>query len=85
MFAMWMRRSVVTGNKHTEAVKETVKVKMQRSYMISAAIESEIATLESFDDSQLFLEDLGLHESGVTRLDHVNLPLIKSGYLFHRR
>ena len=33
-----------------------------------AAIESEIALMENYEDRQMFLEDLGLHESGVTRL-----------------
>ena len=60
--------SVVKGNKHTEAVREAVKNERAEILMISAAIESEIATLESFEERQLFLEDLGLKESGVTRL-----------------
>ena len=36
--------------------------------MISAAIESEIAVMENFDDRQMFLEDMGLAESGVSQL-----------------
>jgi len=60
--------AVVTGNKHTQAVKEAVKNEKAEILLISAAIESEIATLESFEERQLFLEDLGLKESGVTRL-----------------
>src|SRR5580765_4488943 len=39
--------SVVKGNKHTEAVKEAVKNERAEILLISAAIESEIATLES--------------------------------------
>ena len=61
-------KSVVSGNKHTEAVKQAVKNEKAEILLISAAIESEIATLESFEERQLFLEDLGLKESGVTRL-----------------
>ncbi len=61
-------RSVVSGNKHTAAVKEAVKNEKAEILLISAAIESEIATLESFEERQMFLEDLGLKESGVTRL-----------------
>jgi GTP-binding protein YchF len=61
-------KSVVTGNKFTEAVKEAVKDENAEILFISAAIESEIAVMESFDDRQLFLEDLGLSESGVARL-----------------
>jgi GTP-binding protein YchF len=61
-------KSVVTGNKFTEAVAEAVKDENAEILLISAAIESEIAVMESFDDRQLFLEDLGLSESGVARL-----------------
>ncbi|MGB8192157.1 MAG: redox-regulated ATPase YchF [Chitinophagaceae bacterium] len=61
-------KSVVSGNAHTKAVQEQVKDEKAEILYISAAIESEIATLESFDERQLFLEDLGLTESGVTRL-----------------
>jgi len=61
-------KSVVSGNKHTDAVREAVKNEKAEILLISAAIESEIATLESFEERQLFLEDLGLKESGVTRL-----------------
>jgi GTP-binding protein YchF len=61
-------KSVVTGNKHSEAVKEAVKNEKAETLLISASIESEIAVMESFEDRQLFLEDMGLHESGVARL-----------------
>ncbi|GEO09042.1 redox-regulated ATPase YchF [Segetibacter aerophilus] len=61
-------KSVVGGNNHSEAVKEAVKNEKAETLLISASIESEIAVMESFEDRQLFLEDMGLHESGVARL-----------------
>ena len=61
-------KSVVAGNKHTAAIAEAIKGEGAEILFISAAIESEIATMESFDDRQMFLEDMGLHESGVARL-----------------
>lgn len=61
-------KSVVSGNKHTEAVKELVKDEEAEILLISAAIESEIAVMDSYEDRQMFLEDLGLKESGVARL-----------------
>lgn len=61
-------KSVITGNKHTAAVQDMVKDENAEILYVSAAIESEIAVMESYDDRQMFLEDLGLHESGVTRL-----------------
>jgi GTP-binding protein YchF len=61
-------QSVVKGNKYTDAVKEAVHDERAEILFISAAIESEIATMESYEDRQMFLEDMGLHESGVARL-----------------
>ena len=61
-------KSVVAGNKHSEAVKEAIKNEKAETLLISASIESEIAVMENFEDRQLFLEDMGLHESGVARL-----------------
>lgn len=61
-------KSVVSGNAHTKAIAEKVKDEQAEILLISAAIESEIATLESFDERQMFLEDMGLTEAGVTRL-----------------
>jgi len=61
-------QSVVKGNKHTEALMNAVKAENAEILFVSAEIESEISVMESYEDRQLFLEDLGLHESGVVRL-----------------
>lgn len=61
-------RSVINGNRHTAALAEAVKGEQAEILFISAAIESEIAAMDSFDDRKMFLEDLGLKESGVVRL-----------------
>jgi ribosome-binding ATPase YchF (GTP1/OBG family) len=53
---------------------EAVKNEKAEIIFISAEIESEIAVMENFDDRQMFLEDMGLSESGVARL-------IKSTYI----
>ncbi|WP_088655349.1 redox-regulated ATPase YchF [Geofilum rhodophaeum] len=60
--------SVVEGNKHVEAVKEAVKEEQAEVLVIAAQTEAEIAELESFEERQMFLEDLGLKESGVAKL-----------------
>src|SRR5690606_3846656 len=52
--------SVITGNAYVEQVKEAVKDEDAEVLIISAQIESEIAQLESYEERQLFLEDLGL-------------------------
>ncbi len=61
-------KSVVSGNYHTKALMDAVKNESAEILFVSAEIESEIAVMESFEDRQLFLEDMGLHESGVARL-----------------
>lgn len=61
-------KSVVSGNEFTEKVKEAVKNENAEILFVSAAIESDIAVMESYDDRAMFLEDLGLSESGVVRL-----------------
>jgi GTP-binding protein YchF len=65
--------SVVSGNKYVEQVKEAIAGEGAELIMISAAIEADIAQLESYDDRVAFLADLGLSESGVAKL-------IKSAY-----
>ena len=65
--------SVKTGNKHVEAVKEAVKNENAEVIIITAAMEAEIAALESYEDRQSFLQDIGLEEPGVNKL-------IKSAY-----
>jgi len=61
-------QSVINGNKYTDAIKEAVKNEQAEILFISAAIESEIAAMDSYEDRKMFLEDLGLKESGVVRL-----------------
>ena len=60
--------SVNTGNAYVERVREAVQDEQAEVLIISAKIESEIAELESFEERQIFLEDLGLKESGVNKL-----------------
>ena len=66
-------KSAATGNAYTEAVREAIAGERAEMLVIAAATEADIAELEDFDERQMFLEDLGLEESGVARL-------IKSAY-----
>ena len=61
-------KSVVNGNKYVEQVREAVKDENAEVLVISAKVESEIAELESYEDRQMFLEEIGLSESGGARL-----------------
>ncbi len=60
--------SVNTGNAYVERVKEAVQDENASVLVISAQIESEIAQLEDYEERQMFLDDLGLTESGVNKL-----------------
>jgi GTP-binding protein YchF len=61
-------KSVVKGNEFTKRVHEAIKHEQAEILFVSAEIESEISVMESYDDRIMFLDDLGLTESGVVRL-----------------
>ena len=60
--------SAVTGNAHTEAVKAAIADEKAEMLIVAAATEADIAELETYEERQMFLEDMGLKESGVARL-----------------
>lgn len=61
-------KSVVKGNEYVELVRKAVASENAEVVIISAAIEAEIAVLESAEDRDVFLADLGLEETGLYRL-----------------
>ena len=76
--------SAVSGNAYVERVREAVKddrrvsgdgkaMQEPQVLVLAAKIESEIAELETYEERQMFLKEIGLQESGVNRL-------IKSAY-----
>jgi GTP-binding protein YchF len=70
-------KSAVTGNKYVEAVKEAIKDENAELLILAAKTESEIAELETFEERQMFLEEAGLKESGVSRLIKAAYHLLK--------
>ena len=60
--------SAATGNAYTEAVKKAIEGEDAEMLIISAQTEADIAELETYEEKQMFLEDLGLSESGCNRL-----------------
>ena len=60
--------SAANGNKYVDAVREAVKDEHAELLIISAQTEADIAELESYEEKQMFLEDMGLKESGCDRL-----------------
>ncbi|MFM8743720.1 MAG: DUF933 domain-containing protein, partial [Cytophagales bacterium] len=61
-------KSVHIGNQHVENLRQLVKQEGAEVVMVCAAIEAQIAELESEDDRNVFLEEYGLSESGLNRL-----------------
>jgi ribosome-binding ATPase len=60
--------SVVNGNDYVAEVREAVKNENAEVLVIGAAIEADIAELETFEERSMFLSDLGLDEPGVAKL-----------------
>ncbi len=65
--------SAVDGNAYVEAVREAIKNENAQILIVAAKIESEIAEFDTYEERQMFLQEIGLEESGVNRL-------IKSAY-----
>ena len=68
--------SAKTGNKYVDAVREAVKNENAEILVIAAATEADIAELETYEEKQMFLEDLGLDEPGVNKLIHSAYKLL---------
>lgn len=62
--------AVLEGNEHTKAFKEAVKDEHAEVLLVSAAIEADIAELDSYEERMEFLGDLGLTEPGVNKVIH---------------
>lgn len=60
--------SAVNGNKYVDRLREAIKDEEADILIVAAKIESEIAEFETFEERQLFLNEVGLKESGVNRL-----------------
>lgn len=60
--------SATTGNNYSQAVQQALEGQDAEILIIAGKLESEIAELESAEDRQVFLEDVGLTEPGVHKL-----------------
>ena len=60
--------SAKTGNAYSQRVEEAAQTEGAETLIIAGKTEEDIAGLDSYEDKQLFLEELGLTESGVNRL-----------------
>ena len=60
--------SASTGNEYVERVRKAVADEDAQILVVAAKIESEIAELDSYEERQMFLQELGLEHSGIERL-----------------
>ena len=60
--------SAANGNEYVAQVREAIRDEQAELMIISAQTEADIAELESYEEKQMFLEDMGLKESGCDRL-----------------
>ncbi|AMC10001.1 GTP-binding protein [Lutibacter profundi] len=60
--------SAVDGNDYVKVLKEAVKDENAEVIILAVGTEADITELETFEERQLFLEDLGLEEPGASVL-----------------
>jgi len=59
---------VVSGNRYVETLRQAVKAENAEVVIVCAAIEAQIAELESAADRAVFLQEYGLTHSGLHKL-----------------
>ena len=67
---------VISGNNYVDQVKKEIENNDCEIIIISAKIESEINELDSFEEKKIFLDDLGLEESGSNKLIRASYKLL---------
>jgi len=60
--------SAVSGNAYVEAVRGAIKDEGSDLMIVAAQTESDIAELDTWEERREFLAEIGLEESGVSRL-----------------
>ncbi len=60
--------SAKEGNKYSKLIEEIAEKEGAEAMVIAAKTEEDIASLDTYEDKKLFLDELGLEESGVNRL-----------------
>ena len=60
--------AAVSGNAYVDQVKKAVSSENAEVLVLAVGTEADITELESYEERQMFLEDLGLTESGAAKL-----------------
>ena len=74
--------SAVNGNKYVDQVRELVKDEDAEVIILSVGAEADINELESYEERQVFLEDMGLTEPGASVLIRAAYKLLKQQTYF---
>ena len=74
--------SAVNGNKYVDQVRELVKDEAAEVIILSVGAEADITEFESFEERQIFLEDMGLSEPGSSVLIRAAYKLLKQQTYF---
>ena len=69
--------SIKNGNEWIAKVEEMAAKENAEVVVLAAQIEADINELETYEERQMFLEELGLEESGVNRLIRKAYDLLK--------
>ena len=67
---------VISGNDYVDEVRKEIGDKDSEIIIISAKIESEINELDSYEEKKIFLDDLGLDDSGSNKLIRASYKLL---------
>ncbi|MFH1000450.1 MAG: redox-regulated ATPase YchF, partial [Bacteroidota bacterium] len=68
--------SALKGNHYVDSIREAIKDEKAELLILAGATEADIAELETYDEKQLFLEELSLDEPGVNKLIHSAYKLL---------
>jgi len=68
--------SILTSNALVEQLKEAVKDEGAQVVIVSAALEAQIAEISDPEERQMFLEEYGLKESGLSKLIKASYSLL---------
>ena len=71
-----------TGNAYVDEVKEAVAGESAGLLILAVSIEADINELDSFEERQMFLEDLGLEEAGAAKLIRAAYSLLNQQTYF---
>ena len=75
-------RAAVSGNAYVQAIKDAVKDENSEIVILAVGMEADIAELETYEERQLFLEDMGLKEPGSSVLIRAAYKLLNQQTYF---